>query len=209
MALLGSAGSAKDKKGKKGGKGEEDDATRVAASGPAPSVPSAPAPVASQPAADDAEGEAEPGTAPPAREEEDDQAEIAAILEEENVQELAESDRERLTEVDALTAQPRPDDLLLYAVPTCGPYSGMHNFKYRVKLTPGNLKKGKAGKTCLDVFLRSPDVTARERELLKAVPESDMIATLLSNVKVSAPGVQKAQAQAKVAKKKAAQQSKK
>jgi hypothetical protein len=42
-----------------------------------------------------------------------------------------------------LTAVPLPDDVLLFAVPVCAPYISMTNYKYKVKLTPGNVKKGK------------------------------------------------------------------
>ena len=35
----------------------------------------------------------------------------------------------------------------------CGPYSSLTNNKFKVKLTPGNLKKGKVAKTSLALFL--------------------------------------------------------
>ncbi len=35
------------------------------------------------------------------------------------------------------------EDILLYAVPVCGPYTAMSNYKFKVKLTPGSQKKGK------------------------------------------------------------------
>ena len=69
--------------------------------------------------------------------------EIAALLAEENIVELGEDEREKLTELDSLTGCPTPSDVLLYAVPVCAPYQALQGFKYRVKLTPGNAKKGK------------------------------------------------------------------
>ena len=46
-----------------------------------------------------------------------DAKEIAAILAEENVELVPEEERDRLQELDSLTGQPRPTDILLYALP--------------------------------------------------------------------------------------------
>lgn len=43
--------------------------------------------------------------------------EIAAILAEEKVELVPEEDKDKLHELDSLTGQPRPDDILLYAIP--------------------------------------------------------------------------------------------
>ena len=51
-----------------------------------------------------------------------DAKEIAAILAAENVELVAEEDREKLQELDSLTGQPRATDILLYALPVL-PYS--------------------------------------------------------------------------------------
>lgn len=37
--------------------------------------------------------------------------------------------QEQLTILDALTGCPVAEDLLLYAIPVCGPYSAMLNYK--------------------------------------------------------------------------------
>ncbi|VDK51537.1 unnamed protein product, partial [Cylicostephanus goldi] len=50
--------------------------------------------------------------------------------------------------VSQLISNPEPDDVLLYAVTMV-----FQNFKYKVKLTPGSSKKGKAGKLAIDLFL--------------------------------------------------------
>ena len=52
-------------------------------------------------------------------------------------------DNETVTYMDSLTGIPVEDDILLYAIPVCAPYQALVNFKYKVKLTPGSLKKGK------------------------------------------------------------------
>jgi hypothetical protein len=66
-----------------------------------------------------------------------EQQEIAALLAEENVEVLDPEDRDRLTQLDSLTGAPRPDDVLLFAVPVCAPYSALQGYKYKLKLTPG------------------------------------------------------------------------
>ena len=80
---------------------------------------------------------------------ESDDEEKKALLIEENIQLLEESERvhlllgpykplninfivsrqEQLSVLDSFTGCPLPDDILLYAIPVCGPYSAMHNYK--------------------------------------------------------------------------------
>lgn len=64
-------------------------------------------------------------------------------MEEDDVHEIGEEEKERLHDVDYLTGNPLPSDILLYAVPVCGPYNAVQSYKYRVKIIPGNAKKGK------------------------------------------------------------------
>ena len=73
-------------------------------------------------------------------------AEVAALLGEEQVELLPDAELQRLREIDALTGQPRQGDILLHALPMCAPYSALQGYKYRLKLTPGTQRKGKAGK---------------------------------------------------------------
>lgn len=46
-----------------------------------------------------------------------DAKEIAALLAEEKVELVPEDEKDKLHEMDSLTGQPRPDDILLYALP--------------------------------------------------------------------------------------------
>ncbi len=39
--------------------------------------------------------------------------------------------------LDSLTGCPKPGDVLLFAVPVCGPYAVLQSYKFKVKLTPG------------------------------------------------------------------------
>lgn len=127
---------------------------------------------------------------------------------------LEPEDFESLTVLDGLTGKPIPSDILQFAVPVCAPYGSLQKFKYKVKLIPGTMKKGKACKTAVNHFLmnvntaggpaerRAPGgatenkeeaaLEARERELIKMVKDEEMIGAMLGKVKISAPGVEAA-----------------
>lgn len=64
-------------------------------------------------------------------------------MEEDDIHEIGEEEKGKLNDVDYLTGNPLPNDILLYAVPVCGPYSALQTYKYRVKIIPGTAKKGK------------------------------------------------------------------
>lgn len=64
-------------------------------------------------------------------------------MEEDDIHEIGEEEKEKLNDVDYLTGNPLSNDVLLYAVPVCGPYNALQSYKYRVKIIPGALKKGK------------------------------------------------------------------
>ncbi|KAJ7534886.1 hypothetical protein O6H91_12G008600 [Diphasiastrum complanatum] len=130
-----------------------------------------------------------------------EEREIAALLAEENVVELDEDEKEKLSELDSLTGRPLSSDVLLYAVPVCGPYNAVQSYKYHVKLTPGAAKKGKAAKIAIDAFSHLQEVTQREKELIKAITEPELVASMIGNVKVAAPGLTKLQQQHKKGKK--------
>jgi hypothetical protein len=78
--------------------------------------------------------------------------EIQQIMEEENIQELDEDTKSQLSELDTVTGIPVSDDVLLFAIPVCAPYSAISNYKYKVKLTPGSMKKGKGMQFCTLLF---------------------------------------------------------
>lgn len=64
-------------------------------------------------------------------------------MDEDDINEIGEEEKEKLNDVDYLTGNPLPNDILLYAVPVCGPYNAVQSYKYRVKIIPGPVKKGK------------------------------------------------------------------
>ncbi|XP_011071357.1 nuclear export mediator factor NEMF [Sesamum indicum] len=110
-------------------------------------------------------------------------------MEEDDIHEIGEEEKEKLNDVDYLTGNPLPNDVLLYAVPVCGPYNALQSYKYRVKIIPGTLKKGKAAKTAMNLFSHMPEATTREKELMKACTDPELVAAIIGNVKVSAAGL--------------------
>lgn len=53
----------------------------------------------------------------------------------------------------------------------------------------------------VELLVRSADISLREKELMRAVPEQDTINAMLGGVKISVPGLQRAQQAAKKSKK--------
>merc|ERR1719383_637713 len=87
--------------------------------------------------------------------------------------------------LDSLTGVPVAEDSLLFAVPVVGPYSTMISYRFKVKVTPGSSKRGKAAKTALNVFLSDKSALARDKDLLKCVKDQDIARNLPGKVKVS------------------------
>lgn len=110
-------------------------------------------------------------------------------FQEDDIHELADDEKEKLTELDTLTGIPLPNDILLYAVPVCGPYNALQSYKFHVKITPGTAKKGKAAKTAINLFTHMQDATTREKELMKALNEPELVAAMIGNAKIAAPGL--------------------
>lgn len=114
-----------------------------------------------------------------------------------------------------LTGKPVAEDELLFAIPVVAPYNTLINYKweywkfknqwwslynailiqcfhrFKVKLTPGTGRRGKAAKTAVAVFLKERDITAREKDLLKAVKEEIIARNLPGKVKISTSQIQK------------------
>ncbi|KAG0288621.1 hypothetical protein BGZ96_007604 [Linnemannia gamsii] len=84
---------------------------------------------------------------------EDEAEEVRRLLQEENIKMLEPEESENLTVLDGLTGKPLPTDILQFAVPVCAPYGALQKYKYKVKLIPGTMKKGKAVKTAVNHFL--------------------------------------------------------
>ncbi|ORX85024.1 hypothetical protein BCR32DRAFT_230078 [Anaeromyces robustus] len=104
--------------------------------------------------------------------------EIQQLLKDENIPILEEEQLESLMMLDELTGQPDAKDELLYAIPVCAPWSCLQKYKYRVKLLPGSVKKGKLVRSITSNFVQMPKALDREKELLMSVHENEMIGVI-------------------------------
>ncbi|ROL51281.1 Nuclear export mediator factor Nemf [Anabarilius grahami] len=168
MKLLGSAGSSKEEKVKKGKKGKmKEEPVKKPQPHQKPAV---------KPRAENS-----------SRTNEDaDAVEDPDAKETEDVDNPAAEDGSIL---DSLTGLPHPDDVLMFAVPVCASYMALSNYKYKVKLTPGTQKKGKAARTAVLSFMRGKDASAREKDLFRSVKDTDLSRNMPGKVKVSAPNL--------------------
>ncbi|KAM0684669.1 hypothetical protein MDAP_000443 [Mitosporidium daphniae] len=95
--------------------------------------------------------------------------------------------------IESFTGNPRPEDVLSYSIAVCGPWSSIQNLACSVKLTPGNLKKGKAVKTATSICLsqtsheKDKDLAKRMYSLIKKIKEETMINIMIQNCKVAGP----------------------
>ena len=86
-------------------------------------------------------------------------------------------------ELAKLTGKPVSQDLLLHALPVVAPYNVLSQYKYRVKLTPGSVKRGKASKQSVEMFLHNEggkksqvdETKKREQALIKLVNENEWV----------------------------------
>ena len=58
-----------------------------------------------------------------------------------------------VNEIDKLTGIPKANDMIIGIVPMCAPYSAISTYKYKVKIQPGTLKRGRAMKLIKSLFL--------------------------------------------------------
>ena len=119
-----------------------------------------------------------------------DSEEMLAFLAEQADGEGADGAEGDGDDVGMFTSCPRPDDTILYALPFCGPYTSMREFKYKAKLLPGPLKKSKGVKTCMEFFTRLPQCKGRERAVIDAMRDGETTALMMAEVKISMPGLQ-------------------
>jgi len=105
-------------------------------------------------------------------------------------------------ELSKFTGLPMVDDTLLYAIPVCAPYSSLNKYMFKVKLTPGSLKRGKAVKQCLEIFLRAGENArsfddpnsasiSRARDLIRAINEPQWVQAICGDVKIAVAGASK------------------
>jgi len=127
---------------------------------------------------------------------------VQQLMKEEGIVELSDAEAEALSSLDLFTAVPISEDVIQFGIPVCAPYSALTNYRYKVKLLPGTLKRGKAWKQAQNVFQVSSDKGAAatselEKEMIKSIRENDALLTIMGDVRVQAPGIQAAQQKSK------------
>ncbi|KAJ9199612.1 hypothetical protein DTO164E3_4497 [Paecilomyces variotii] len=116
-------------------------------------------------------------------------------------EETAKAEAADLSWLPALVGTPLPEDEVLAAIPVCAPWAALTRYKYRAKLQPGTVKKGKAVKEILGRWIaestagakkgKKEDIEetgvdrataermrAREAELIKAWREAEIVNTV-------------------------------
>ena len=102
-------------------------------------------------------------------------------------------------ELGKLTGKPTTQDVILHAIPVCAPYSVLSQYKYRVKLTPGSVKRGKASKQAVEIFMHNEggkknqvdEGTKRDQALVKLVNENEWVQAMIGDVRITSAGASK------------------
>ena len=72
------------------------------------------------------------------------------------------------------------------------PYTTINTNKYKVKVQPGTLKRGRAQKQIRGLFLAAAGKQfPHETQLIKVVGDNEMTMALINSCRVMAPGLQK------------------
>ncbi|EPS29382.1 hypothetical protein PDE_04331 [Penicillium oxalicum 114-2] len=79
-------------------------------------------------------------------------------------EEVAAAEAAALRWLPALVGNPSPDDEILAAIPVCAPWASLGRYKYKVKLQPGTVKKGKAVKEIVGRWVSETTVGKVKKE---------------------------------------------
>ncbi|KAH7175527.1 fibronectin-binding protein A N-terminus-domain-containing protein [Dactylonectria macrodidyma] len=96
--------------------------------------------------------------------------EARRVMMDEGLDLLDADEVDQVTALDALVGMPLPGDEILEIIPVCAPWNALGRFKYKAKLQPGTVKKGKAVKEVLERWKAATtrkgvvDETARDSE---------------------------------------------
>jgi hypothetical protein len=125
-------------------------------------------------------------------------------------EETAAAEAADLAWIPALIGTPTTDDEIIAAIPVCAPWGALGRYKYKVKLQPGAVKKGKAVKEMVGRWVHETTtgkvkkeyaedagiprvdaerLRAQEGDLIKGWKESEIINTLpVGKVRIMTPG---------------------
>ncbi|KAJ5289710.1 uncharacterized protein N7443_009963 [Penicillium atrosanguineum] len=124
--------------------------------------------------------------------------------------ETAAAEAADLSWIPALVGTPTPDDEILGAIAVCAPWGALGRYKYKVKLQPGAVKKGKAVKEIVGRWVHetttgkvkkdhaedagipradAEKLRAREGELIKGWKDTEIINSMpVGKVRIMTPG---------------------
>lgn len=124
--------------------------------------------------------------------------------------ETAAAEAADLSWIPALVGTPTPDDEILGAIAVCAPWGALGRYKYKVKLQPGAVKKGKAVKEIIGRWVHdtttgkvkkdhaedagipraeAEKLRAREGELIKSWKDTEIINSMpVGKVRIMTPG---------------------
>jgi len=124
--------------------------------------------------------------------------------------ETAAAEAADLSWIPALVGTPTPDDEILGAIAVCAPWGALGRYKYKVKLQPGSVKKGKAVKEIIGRWVHetttgkvkkdyaedagipradAEKLRVREGELIKGWKDTEIINTMpVGKVRIMTPG---------------------
>ncbi|EAA20862.1 hypothetical protein [Plasmodium yoelii yoelii] len=98
-----------------------------------------------------------------------------------NFEEINEDEMKmKLSELNKLTFSPKEEDDIICAIPMCAPYSAIQGHKYKVKLVPGNAKKGQIAKSCISHFLKC-STNDIEKKFINGISMDDLGNCIITN----------------------------
>lgn len=83
----------------------------------------------------------------------------------------------------------------------CAPYSSIKDNRFKIKLAPGGLKKGKAARSILHFFINSGELSEIQKPLVRSIPQQELINCIIGNVKLAGAGLLKLEQKEKADKK--------
>jgi predicted ribosome quality control (RQC) complex YloA/Tae2 family protein len=132
-----------------------------------------------------------------------EQEEIRRAMMNEGLDVQEPDEAEKATNLDTLVGTPLAGDEILEAIPVCAPWNALGRYKYKAKMQPGSVKKGKAVKEVLerlktdsarkgviDEAARDTEkMWPREVELIKALKPEEVVNTVpVSRLRVMMAG---------------------
>jgi len=89
--------------------------------------------------------------------------EVRKLMLDEGIEMLDDAEAQKATSLDIFVGTPLPGDEIIDAIPVCAPWNAMGKYKYKVKLQPGPVKKGKAVKEVLGRWVAAADSAAKAK----------------------------------------------